>query len=187
MLCIILFGLSDMNRLTIIALACVTAVGCATAPDSRIGLERGTAPSRSTGFDTYNRVLEVRVSDLAKRYRLGSPIPITVRITNLGPRDSGDSDIPSKHPTAQLFPHLTVWVEKDGRVLSERFPLPIENRIRIKKGQTFERTVDLSLVRLLSTAGKYLVSVGHWNGAITDLGDWTGTLRSRSQAIVLEN
>lgn len=176
-----------MNRLVIIAAACVAAIGCATAPNGHVGVARGTATARSTGLDTYNRVLEVWVSNLAKRYRLGSPIPITVRITNLGPRDSRDSDIPSKHPTAQLFPHLTVWVEKDGKVLSERLPLPIENRIRIKKGEIFERSVDLSEVRLLSTAGKYLVSVGHWNYFVTDIGDWTGTLRSRSQPIVLED
>jgi hypothetical protein len=178
-----------MKKNTIVLVACLTLLGCAeTQP------ENGAAPSvtpnerattLSTGEDTYKRVLEIAVSDLDSTYQVGSPIRITVQIKNHGPKGPGTNAQP-RHPTAQLFPHLTVWVEKDAKLSSEQLPLPIENRIWIKQGETFEHSVDLAKVRLLSAPGKYLVSVGHWNYMITDLGDWTGTLRSRSQTIVVE-
>jgi len=178
-----------MKKNTIFLLASLTLLGCA-----EIQPEKGAAPAvtpsepataLSTGEDTYKRVLEIAVSDLDSTYQAGSPIPITVQIKNHGPKGLSNSAQPG-HPTAQLFPHLTVWVEKDDKLSSEQLPLPIENRILIKQGQTFEYSVDLAKVRLLSAPGKYLVSVGHWNSLITDIGDWTGTLRSRSQTIVVE-
>lgn len=178
-----------MKKNTIVLVACLTLLGCAeTQPEngavpSVTPNERATA--LSTGEDTYKRVLEIAVSDLDSTYRVGSPIRVTVQIKNHGPKGPGTSTHPA-HPTAQLFPHLTVWVEKDAKLSSEQLSLPIENRILIKQGETFEYSVDLAKVRLLSAPAKYLVSVGHWNDMITDLGDWTGTLRSRSQTIVIE-
>jgi len=178
-----------MKKNTIFLVASLTLLGCA-----QIQPENGAAPAvtpnepataLSTGEDTYKRVLEIAVSDLDSTYRAGSPIRITVQIKNHGPKGPGTGAQP-RHPTAQLFPHLTVWVEKDNKLSSEQISLPIENRILIKQGETFEHSVDLAKVRLLSAPGKYLVSVGHWNGLITDIGDWTGTLRSRSQTIVVE-
>lgn len=178
-----------MKKNTIFLLASLTLLGCAKNRP-----ENGAAPAvslnepataLSTGEDTYKRVLEIAVSDLDSTYRAGSPIPITVQIKNHGPKGLRTSAQPG-HPTAQLFPHLTVWVEKDDKLSFEQLPLPIENRILIKQGRTFEYSVDLAKVRLLSAPGKYLVSVGHWNSLITDIGDWTGTLRSRSQTIVVE-
>lgn len=139
-------------------------------------------PALSTGQDDYKRVLSIAVSDLASEYKLGESIPITVKITNLGSK-GGDTAVRSAHATAQLFPHLTVWVEKDGQVSVERLSLRIENRIWIKQGQSFERIVDLSHVPALSFPGEYIVSIGHQNSIIKDYGDWTGTLRSRRQKI----
>jgi hypothetical protein len=178
-----------MKKNTIVLVACLTLLGCAEtqlengAPPSVTPNERATA--LSTGEDTYKRVLEIAVSDLDSTYPVGSPIRITVQIKNHGPKGPGTSTH-SVHPTAQLFPHLTVWVEKDAKLSLEQLSLPIENRILIKQGETFEHSVDLAKVRLLSTPAKYLVSVGHWNDMVTDIGDWTGTLRSRSQTIVVE-
>ncbi len=178
-----------MKKNTILLVASLTPLGCAKSRP-----ENGAAPAvtpnkpataLSTGEDTYKRVLEIVVSDLDSTYRAGSPIRITVQIKNHGPKGLRTSAQPG-HPTAQLFPHLTVWVEKDDKLSSEQLPLPIENRILIKQGETFEYSVDLAKVRLLSDLGKYLVSIGHRNDLIGDLGDWTGTLRSRSQTIVVE-
>jgi hypothetical protein len=171
-----------MNRSISIVPACLIVLcGCARTPTTD---SSATLGARSTGQDTYNRLLEVQVSDFAGTYQVGAPIPVTVRISNLGPQESRDADVPSKHPTAQLFPHLTVWIEQNSKVRSEQMALPIENRIRIKQTETFERQVDLSKAKILSTPGEYEVSIGHENGFISDLGDWTGTLRSRAQTIV---
>jgi len=132
--------------------------------------------------DDYYRILSITVSDLASGYRTGSSIPVIVRITNHGPWRSS-RNIKRGHPTAQLFPHLNLWVERDSKFESERIVLPIENRITIKKGETFEYTVDLGSSNLLATPGEYSVSLGHWNFKITDPEDWMGKLRSRSQSI----
>ncbi len=173
-----------MKRPVSIVINCLIVLcGCARAPTSNSPAARS---ARSTGQDTYDRLLEVQVSDLSKVYQVSSPILATVWITNLGPQQPRDADVPSKHPQAQLFPHLTVWVHQDSKLTSERMALPIENRIRIKQGETFERQVDLSTFTILSTPGEYEVSIGHENDLITDLGDWTGRLRSRSQTIVIK-
>jgi len=134
----------------------------------------------STGKDTYGRVLGISVSDIGGTYRFGSQIPITVRITNCTPAKA-------EHPRAQLFPHLTVWVKLNQTLTTDKIKLPIENRIGINPGETFVQSVDLSLVSLFSAPGKYDVSIGHENGDIEDIGDWTGTLRSRTQSIEIKN
>jgi hypothetical protein len=157
--------------------------GCARTSTDNRSTPGGTQSVRSIGQDTYNRLLEVQVSDLAHKYQV---IPITVQITNLEPQEPPDADVPSKHPTAQLFPHFAVWIEENSKLMTERITLPIENRIWFKQDETFERSVDLSTVEILSAPGEYVVSIGHENDVITDLGDWTGTLRSRSQTIVIK-
>lgn len=173
------------NKQLFVSVTLLVLIGCAKKPSGQAPTDKPTEASRigiSSGYDTYNRVLEIQVSDLASTYLVGSPIPITVQIKNLGPKQS-DSEVQSVHPGAQLFPFLTVWVEQNSKLTTESINLPIENRIWIKQGETFERSVDLSNVKALSSPGQYNISIGHENYAITDIGDWTGTLRSRSQKI----
>ena len=133
----------------------------------------------STGDDSYERVLSIKVSEFEKNYKVGKTIPVTVHITNHGPKPGSEG----KHPTAQLFPVLTMWVEVDGKTQSVQIKLPIKNRLLIKKGAAFTHTVDLSNVSLLKKAGRYTVSLGQFSFVSTDLGDWTGVLRSREQRI----
>jgi len=176
------------NRSVIAIVACLAILGCVGEPPSEsrpLSVEPNKAEiALSTGEDDYNRVLGISVTDLEGAYSVGSKIPITVRITDRGAADANQS---SKYPTAQLFPHLTVWIEKNSELTTDRIPLPIENRIWIKRGETFEREIDLSRVKSLSVPGEYEVSIGHENWTVKDLGDWTGTLRSRSQTIVIKN
>lgn len=142
----------------------------------------------STGIggcaDSYRRVLSIRVSDLAEEYVVNEPIPITVCIKNHH-QELHENDEDPGHPQAQLFPFLTVWVEKspDRKPWSQGIDLPIENRIWIRPCDTFTYTVDLSGVKRLSQPGTYTVSIGHRNSMVLDMGDWTGILRSRNQTI----
>ena len=137
-------------------------------------------PNLSEGQDDYSRVLEVGMTDLEASYFVGSEIPVTIRIKNHGPPKT---NLPPRHPHAQLRPHLTVWVECDSKITSERFPLPIENRIWIKQEEMFEYTIDLSELKSFANPGEYDVAIGHQNWLVTDLGDWTGTLRSKTQTV----
>jgi hypothetical protein len=138
----------------------------------------------STGQDMFRRVLALKVSDLEKEYRVGAPILITLDIINYAQELDQDGKKPG-HPGAQLFPFITVWVKDStsGKEVSSNVKLPIENRIHIKPGETFTHTIDLSKLKELSKPGLYDVSVGHWNFITKDIGDWTGTLRSRPQTI----
>lgn len=173
------------NKAIIVISVFLTIAGCvknpSLEPSTNISHEASHV-EKSTGDDTYDRILEIQVSNLDSTYQVGSPIPITIQIKNLGPKQSG-SETQSVHPGAQLFPFITVWVEQNSKLTTENISLPIENRIWIKQGETFERSVDLSKIEALSSPGEYHVSIGHENGDIKDLGDWTGILRSRSQRI----
>ena len=163
----------------IAATTCLAISGCA------IELATGTrqfaestvkaGANLSVGEDSYNRALGVSITDLQPTYIAGSKIAATVRIKNHGPPKT---DPPPKHPQVQLFPHLTLWIKQNSNLTTERIRLPIENRIRIKQGETFERTIDLSEMDVLTTPGEYHVAIGHENWVTTDLGDWTGTLRT---------
>ncbi len=164
------------NKLIIIFATFMFLIGC-TKDASQVSLTR-----ISTGDDTYNQILEIQVSNLKSTYLIDSPIPITIKIKNLGPKQT-DTGTEFVDPDAQLFPYLTVWIEQDSNLKIEQINLPIENRVLIKQSETFEYYVDLSKVKALSLPGQYDVSIGHKNDIITDIGDWTGTLRSRSQKI----
>ena len=129
------------------------------------------------GFD--GCLLRVWVSDLKPVYTLGKSIPLTVRIrARRNPEGTDRAD-----RGAQLFPFLTVWVESESGLKIEQIALPIENRLHIKVGETFERRIDLARAQALKEPGTYEASVGHQNGLVKDIGDWLGTLRSRSQSV----
>lgn len=135
------------------------------------------------GEDGYHRILGVRLNQLKTSYIVGSKIPATIHIKNHGPPKTGQ---PPEHPDAQLFPHVTVWVKQGSKFVPESIRLPILNRILIKHGATFKRTIDLSKLKVFAKPGEYKVAVGHENGVVTDLGDWTGTLRTRPKTIVIK-
>jgi hypothetical protein len=138
----------------------------------------------STGQDMYRRVLALTVTDLEKEYTVGAPILITLDIINYAQELAQDGRKPG-HPKAQLFPHLTVWVKDStsGKETSSNIKLPFESQFHIEPGETFTHTIDLSKVKTLAQPGLYDVSVCHRNGIVLDIGDWTGTLRSRPQTI----
>ncbi len=138
----------------------------------------------STGLDSYKRVLALTVTDLDEEYAVGAPILITLDIINYAQELDEDGSKPG-HPQAQLFPFITVWVKDStsGKETGAKIKLPIENRIWIEPGETFTHTMDLSKAETLEKPGLYDVSVGHRNGMVLDMGDWTGTLRSRPQTI----
>lgn len=125
----------------------------------------------STGRDDYDRTLLIRTNDFSGSYGEGGPIPVRVEIR-----------WPGASQGVQLFPHLTVWVEHGGRLRTENVPLAIPNRLLIREGQTWRHEFDLARAVKLQP-GVQSVSVGHENFIVTDLGDWTGTLRSRAQVV----
>jgi hypothetical protein len=138
----------------------------------------------STGEDMYRRVLALKVSDLEGECKVGAPILISLDIINYAQELDQDGKKPG-HPSAQLFPHLTVWVKDStsGKEVSSNIKLPFESQFHIKPGEAFTHTIDLSKVETLTKPGLYDVSVGHSNFMVLDMGDWTGMLRSRPQTI----
>jgi hypothetical protein len=136
----------------------------------------GAKPSAWTGStndDDYERVLGIRTNMFGGTYTVDQPIPVSVEIFNFGPK-GGES----KHPTAQLFPHLDVVIELDGNKSHHTIPLDIENRLWIDKGEKFDKVFDLKDVVPLDDPGEYRISLGHLEYVVLDLGDWTGTLMS---------
>lgn len=129
--------------------------------------------TKSTGRDDYQRTLGIRTNRFGGVYAADQPIAVSVEICNFGPEDAG-----SVHPSAQLFPHLDAWIEVGGKKSHHLIPLDIENRVQIKKGAKFVRLLDLRRVIPLDEPGEYRISLGQDNSFVTDLGDWTGSLRS---------
>jgi len=97
----------------------------------------------------------------------GEPMPVRLDIECVGTEEG--------HDGAQLFPHVCFWL--DGR--PERIPLPVENRVKILKGKIYSRHFDLKeIFAEIEKPGKYALAGGHSNDLVTDIGDWTGDLRS---------
>lgn len=158
---------------------CVTTqlTGDAPQPDN----EAATGWSMSTGRDDYARIIGVRTNQFGGVYADDQPIAVSVEIRNFGPVDPD-----GPHPEAQLFPHLDAWIEVGGRSFHHPIPLGIENRLWIEKGDTFVNLVDLKKVLPLDTSGEYRISLGHENHFVSDLGDWTGSLRSPDLTVVIK-
>lgn len=117
------------------------------------------------------RGLRCKVGVRTGTYWVAEPIATTITIENLGTPDSADG-------RAQLFPHLDLWVRRAGWEKHVTVHLNIKNRLCIKKGEKFTHSLDLSETVDLDVPGEYAVSAGHSNYIVTDLGDWTGTVRS---------
>jgi hypothetical protein len=168
---------------SVCALAVLPLVAFAEEPAQDSAREAPSGWRRSTGNDDYHRLLEVRTNDFGGVYEAGQPIPVAVEIRNLGPQDQE-----KKHPDAQLFPHLDVWVHSEsGKVLlHKRYDTKIENRIRIDVGEKFVALLDVREVLELSMTGEYRISVGHENGFVFDLGDWGGTLVSHPRIVRIQ-
>lgn len=115
--------------------------------------------------------LRCKVSALTGTHLVGEPIPVTVSIENLGVPDR-------PHGGAQLFPHIDLWIKRAGWEKHVNIKLDIKNRLSIRKNDTFSHSIDLSKIADLTVPGEYAVSGGHSNGFVTDIGDWTGTVRS---------
>ncbi len=149
------------------------AGGLSLGASSLPGDAEPPAWTRSTGRDDYRRTLGVRTNRFGGAYAAEQPIPVSIEVRNFGPKDAGSVD-----PSAQLFPHLDAWVEAGGGRSYHSIPLGIENRLVIKKGETFAKVFDLRRVLPLDEPGEYRITLGHENRSITDLGDWTGSLWS---------
>jgi len=124
------------------------------------------------------RGLRVKLAVQTGSHSVGEPIPATVTIENLGTPDHADG-------AAQLFPHLDVLVRRVGWEKRVRVRLNIENRVRIKKNESFTHSLDLSKTVDLDVPGEYTVSAGHSNHDLTDIGDWMGNVYSPFQAGVI--
>jgi len=115
--------------------------------------------------------LRARIAAETGSHRFGEPVPATLTIENLGVPDYHDG-------SAQLFPHIDLWARRAGWEKHVEVKLPVENRLRIPKGELFVHRLDLSPLIDFDAPGDYSVAAGHFNGKVLDLGDWTGTVRS---------
>ncbi len=159
------------------ALLCVLAalLQACKSPAPRSSMANGVAADQewvaSTRRDDDDRTLLIRTNDFSGSYAQGEPIPVRVEIR-----------WPGTGRFAQLFPHLTVWIEYAGRLRSENVPLAIPNRLLIGEGQTWRHEFNLAQAVKLAP-GVQRVSVGHENYLVTDSSDWTGMLRSPAWAV----
>ena len=162
--------------------ACVARTDEPRASESDVRSDRPPRWTHSTGNDSYGRVLALRTNRFGGTYALDQPIPVAIEIKNLGPPSSD-----SPHPRAQLFPHLEVWLQKEDTTTVRSYPIDIENRIRIKRGQKFAHIFDLRKLLELSASGTYRVRVGHANHVVRNLGDWTGKLQSQQMTVIIHD
>ena len=115
--------------------------------------------------------LQCKISVCTGAYSVSEPISATIRIKNFGVPGVSDG-------TAQLFPHLDLWIRRAGWQKHVIVNLEIKNRLRIKKDEEFARSLDLSKEVDLTVPGEYAFCAGHANFIGTDIGDWVGLVRS---------
>jgi hypothetical protein len=139
----------------------------------------------STGEGSNRRILALKVSPLEKEYKVGTPILITLEITNYAVKLDMDGKMPV-HLGVRLSPHLSVWIREKSTFFKEvrsKIDLPRGSRVMIRPGETSVHTIDLSVVDQLRVPGLYDISVGQDNSITHNWIYWEGTLRSRPQTI----
>lgn len=115
--------------------------------------------------------LRCKISVSTGAYSVAEPISATIRIKNLGVPEVSNG-------TAQLFPHLDLWIRRAGWQKHVIVNLDIKNRLLIKKGGECAHSLDLSKEVDLTVPGEYAFCAGHANFSGTDIGDWVGLVRS---------
>jgi len=175
------FGGIQMKRsLLFLVAVCLLCVGgwFLPAAEPTSGNAEAVGWNQSTRRDDYRRRLGIRTNQFGGVYAADQPIAVSIEIRNFGPADPQGA-----HPRAQLFPHLDAWIEVGGKTSYHMIPLEFENRLWIEQGEKFVRLLDLRSVIPLDEPGEYRISLGHENAFITDLGDWTGSLRSEEHVV----
>ncbi|GAG04919.1 unnamed protein product, partial [marine sediment metagenome] len=135
------------------------------------------AKAKNTAWGKAVKGLRAGLTRPKRVFAVGEPIPVTLELQCFGDKDYTLSNRPLRR--CQLFPHVNFRLWRDGNLENKRVKLPIENRLIIRKGQTFTRQFEMTEVfDQLKTPGRYVLTGGHANSIITDIGDWTGNALS---------
>lgn len=119
------------------------------------------------------RGLRARLTCPKGTFAIGEPVSVTLELQCFGEKDY---DFPERPLTrCQLIPHVNFWLGNEMK----RVSLTIENRLIIRKGETFSRRFEVTgLFDALKKPGRYTLMGGHSNFIIDDLGDWSGKVVS---------
>ena len=116
--------------------------------------------------------LRARLVCQRKLFLVGKPIRVRLDIECVRGHPKGRKG-------CQLFPHVSFHMGKEGK----RVKLPITNRLFILQGKVYSRHFDVAKLLSIERPGRYVLTAGHDNHGVKDIGDWTGDVRSPSLVI----